>query len=165
MLDVAIYLFIAYIVILGPAFFFVRAHIARRTPGLSATHRLFFFSLYWLCPLLPYAAVEGQTIVLQPLLRPAISAALREDGEHDRYKNCKVLLLTPWAAMVYVVSEVSPGLPEKPYNTGFTMTLVPTRHGWIKQGEMDCVWSDGGSADGNVFPPYPTGEAYRTAKR
>lgn len=120
---------------------------------------------YWLCPLLPYAAVEVQTAIFQPLLRPAVSAALQEYGGHGRYKNCKVLLFAPWAASVYVVTEVSPGAPDKSYNAGLQMDLVLTRHGWSQDGDMGCVWSDGGNADGNVFPPYPTDEAYRTAER
>jgi hypothetical protein len=164
MFEMALYFLGAYLIILAPAFAFFRERLHKRKPNISRKQRLTLLAAYWLCPLLPYAVVEAQTIIFQPWLRPAIAAALRDDGEHERYKNCKVLLVMPWAASVYVVTEVSPGLPEKPYNAGLQMDLVLTLRGWRQQGAMGCIWSDEGNADGNVFPPYPTDEGYRTAK-
>ena len=165
MLEMVLYILGAYLFVLAPAFAFFRERLDRRKPSISRKHRMALLGAYWLCPLLPYAAVEAQTAILQPFLRPAISALLQEDGEHQRYKTCKVLLFAPWAASVYVVTEVSPGAPDKPYNVGLQMNFVLTRHGWHQEGDVNCVWSDGGNADGNIFPPYPTDEAYRTAER
>jgi len=155
MFDVAFYLLVAY-VILAVLFWFILKRLRRK---------VFLFVLYWLIPVMPYAVVEAQTDFGLQNLRPAISAGLQQDGEHSRFKDCKVLSLTPWVASVYVVSECSPGLPDKPYNIGLTMDLAPSRQGWHEIGEPNGIWSDGGNADGNIFPPYPTSEAYRTAKR
>lgn len=155
MFEVAFYLLVAY-VILAALFRFIPKRLRRKA---------FLFALYWLIPVIPYAIVEIQTYFGLQNLRPGISVGLQQDGEHRRFKDCKVLLLTPWVASVYVVSECSPGLPDKPYNIGLTMDLAPSSQGWHEKGEPNGIWSDGGSADGNIFPPYPTSEAYRTAKR
>ena len=161
----ALYFLGVYLFMLAPAFAFFRESLDKHKTSISRKHRITLLAAYWLCPLLPYAAIEAQTAILQPFLRPAISSALQADGEHQRFKTCKVLLFAPWAASVYVVTEVSPGPSDKPCNVGLQMNLVLTRYGWHQNGDMNCVWSDGGNADGNIFPPYPTDEAYRTAER
>ena len=165
MLEMAFYFVGVYLFVLAPAFAFFRERLVRRRPNISCKHRIALLGSYWLCPLLPYAVIEAQTAIFQPFLRPAIGAALREDGEHEQYKNCKVLLFAPWVASVYVVTEVSPKVPDESYNVGLQMQLMLTPRGWRQQGDIAAIWSDGGNADGNVFPPYPTDEAYRTAKR
>ena len=165
MFEMWLHFLFAYLVVLAPAFAYWRWRLRRRTQSFSRRQTSILVVGFWLSPLLPYGVVEVQTAFWQPLLRPAISAALQADGEHAGYKNCKVLLIGPGFANVYVVTEVSPGLPDKPYNAGLQFDLMLTRHSWHQEGDIGCIWSDGGNADGNVFAPYPTSEAYRTAKR
>ncbi len=162
MFEIWLYFLLVYLVVLAPAFAYLRWRTHRRTLSFSRRHVTILTAAYWLLPFLPYVAVEAQTVVFRPLLLSSVQAALKEDGDNSRFKTCKVLMFSPLGASVYVVT-----VPEgEHYNFGMTFTLLPTASGWKLDNEgIDCIWSDGGNADGNIFPPYPTSEAYRTAQR
>ena len=103
-------------------------------------------------PLLPYAWVEAHTWVCRGFLKRATEQSLAEDGYSTPIASMKVLAITPWRAHVYAVTPCY----EKP--TGEYCAVVLTlirRHGhWTSGGFPDAVWSDCGSADGTIFPPY-----------
>lgn len=92
---------------------------------------------------------------------PAVRAGLLEDGEGTQIDETHVLAVTPFGAAVYVVvpcsdldSMVADG------QAAFVVRLVLRRGHWTlmdysdSSDPVEVVWSDCGSADGNIFPPY-----------
>jgi hypothetical protein len=117
-----------------------------------------------LAPLLPYAVVECQTAVLWPILSEPTRKALLDDGFSDRIVFHKVLLACPGWTKVYVVTpclsrESESYASDSGEYRGTVAWLVWRSRGWKIAGDPNysnwgAVWSDCGSASGNVFPPY-----------
>jgi len=107
-------------------------------------------------PIFPYLLVEYQTTHYHRILLPPTTHSLQELGLSDHILFFKVLSLQRGRARVYVVVPCTPvGRSRTDECCGLTMVLKRTLLGWEFQGDWDAVWSDCGSADGNVFPPYP----------
>lgn len=118
-------------------------------------------------PLVPYGIVEAQTIVYWQALAPAVRSALTQVGEPGDIVSMKVLRIRPGQATVYVVTQsyrlghaelsyAESDIPKFGY-TADVMTFARLGNTWkFQEDSWSCVWSDFGSADGNVFPPYPS---------
>lgn len=108
-----------------------------------------------LLPLLPYAAVEAQTHLYLPALRGAVADAVQEINGAPTFRSAKVLGITQRSCRVYVVT---PCLAAAALGSGWrgeVLRLSRSGAGWSYTG-VETVWSDCGSASGNIFPPYPS---------
>jgi hypothetical protein len=117
-----------------------------------------------LLPLIPYGIVESRTMLSARGLMPAVRSALAEVYSEPNVATLKVLSCTDLRAEVYVVT------PEPPVEgqTGFegeVITLHKRGGVWTFNGDYRTVWSDSGSADGNIFPPYPAKGDYPASSR
>jgi hypothetical protein len=65
--------------------------------------------------------------------------------------DIKVLRLLPHKATVYIVAK---GYGTPTNYDGLLIWLVRENGKWKYTGDYAAAWSDTGSADGNVFPPY-----------
>jgi hypothetical protein len=144
---VTLYLVVTY-AIAGPvAYRISRSPSPRERPSWAARYgALLVLSL----PLLPYAWVEVQTLAAGPALFSATRQALIAEYEHGPIMFYKVLAAAGGRARVYVVVPC----PGPGNRTGLTYDFVRTPRGWRYTREWNAVWSDCGSAEGNVFPPY-----------
>ncbi len=110
-------------------------------------------------PLAPYAVVEGRTRMYARSLSPAVHQAMRQIGFEDAIRSLKVLSISHSKAVVYVVT---PCMHSKSDYRACTVELMNARSRWrFREGSDRIVWSDCGSADGNIFPPYPSAGDYR----
>lgn len=117
-------------------------------------------------PLMPYVVVETQTNLFRSAYTSQIQQTLNADGDSTKIVTLKVLIVSPAYVDVYVVVPCE-ALPEHHPRNGYIAYVLPLekRHGrWVsatdKDTMMDAVWSDCGSADGNIFPPYPAKDDY-----
>lgn len=110
-------------------------------------------------PLIPYAVVEVQTHVYAKSLISAVQEAMHQIGFEDRIRSLKVLSVSRRTVTIYVVT---PCLDSDSDYRACTVELVRTQNGWkFREGSDEIVWSDCGSAHGNIFPPYPSQGDYR----
>lgn len=101
-------------------------------------------------PLAPYGVVQIQTPIFKDaLLKPARAEHMVFDNS-SVVCDAKVLRVLPRSALLYVVVSDKIGTDY----AGFTVRLVRSGGEWKYCGDIDCIWSDSGSAHGNVFPPY-----------
>jgi len=107
-------------------------------------------------PFVPYAAVETQTALFGHGVTPAIRVTRMAEGEEDQVLFLRILWITPVSARVYAVfpNAAAGGAG------GFTYTLRRKSGRWVCEANEEVVWSDSGNADGNVFPPYFTGDEH-----
>jgi hypothetical protein len=121
-------------------------------------------------PLVPYGLVEGRTRIYADSLRPAVRQFMRDTRweEPIRIRDLKVLGISPRRATVYVVApcperDMEPGVDSDPCYCAYTVRLRKSRNQWEFIAWSDqLIWSDcGRRADGNIFPPYPSNNAYR----
>ena len=134
--------------------------IARRQQWAAPGERipLMACALFLLFPFWPYARVTAQTVWHEKELRPAVQQSLvKADTDGTPIANFRVLTVTHRFARVYVV-QTDTGGPRSASNPGIGTVFVLSRTGtdW-KYNYHRNVWSDGGNAEGNVFPPYPEG--------
>ncbi|MBI3945048.1 MAG: hypothetical protein HY321_03955 [Armatimonadetes bacterium] len=113
-----------------------------------------------LLPLMPYLVVESQSAAWGAGLRPIVAQALRDESMEADVVTLKVLRRGIMRIRVYVVSPCRNGYGEPGY-VGGIVHLVKRGGRWQHEGEYGCVWSDCGSADGNIFPPYAAQGDYR----
>ncbi|MES2462278.1 MAG: hypothetical protein V4671_16955 [Armatimonadota bacterium] len=109
-----------------------------------------------LLPFTPYAVVATQTSLYRAEMEPAVRRALADGigGADDPIRIMRVLKISPSYAEVYIVQPYARiGGIWTDEAVGLVIRFGKTPNGWQYQ-EYDCVWSDGGSADGNTFPPY-----------
>ena len=117
-------------------------------------------------PWLPHLAVSAQTALFGPGLRPAVRQAYMECGNmcgsaSDAVLTYEVLWVTPWNAVVYLVTPCSNGMLSQGEHGRCATTIYfkRTQTAWQYQ-DYDTPWSDCGSAAGNVFPPDPGGKSF-----
>jgi hypothetical protein len=120
-------------------------------------------SILLMLPLIPYAIVEARTAVLGRRLMPAVVSALRELYYSQEIVAFKVLSYQGGTAEIYVVTPC-PDVEGQSGFSGDTIVLHKRDAYWKFTGEYNTVWSDCGSADGNIFPPYPSKGDYRTER-
>lgn len=110
-------------------------------------------------PLLPYVAVETQTLLWRESVMTATTEAMKKIGFESQIRTIKVLRAKPGWLRVYVVT---PCLKPDPGFRASTIELRKNGKTWgFIEGTDNCIWSDSGSADGNVFPPYPSKGSYQ----
>lgn len=167
MFEIGLYLFTCYA--LGVMFYLLIKTMFRRVGVvlLARRSRLFwqtvsglFIVLLLLLPTMPYVMVEFKTRFYKAELLPAIHNALREIGSSEEIFSLKVLLINRKQAVVYVVTPCAEQKEaDATQYVAETIELLRTHNRWRFLGEYSCIWSDCGNADGNVFPPYPSGSA------
>jgi hypothetical protein len=163
MLETAVYLIVAYAVLLvaaRPAYLAVRTTLRARQSGRTALLRLTInvaLIVYVLLPVLPYGMVELQNMLLGARLERAVRAYRIADGDQPQIIYFEVLRAGYRTAQIY---EVSPGpcaVPDGRGYEGCVENLVCRGRTWrvspTAEGD-DVLWTDCGSADGNVFPPF-----------
>ena len=146
---VAFYVAAAYAVV-GPWAYYVfrrrRANMrARRTSWLVALAIL-------LVPLLPYIAVEALTATLGRQLVTATQRSRDWAGNRAPVVSYKVLWAGPQEAHLYLVAPCDN--PPDEENAGYLFRLRRSGRTWSVVDTPECIWSDCGNAEGNVFPPY-----------
>ena len=105
-------------------------------------------------PLAPYAIVEAQTRIYAKSVLPAVRQAMRQIGFEDQIRDLKVLSIWRAGAKIYVVT---PCMGSTSDYRACVVELRKSGNEWkFKEGTDEIVWSDGGSAHGNIFPPYPS---------
>ena len=115
---------------------------------------------FLLLPLWPYAQVAWQTQQHRNELLPAFMKEAKHtiSGELTTPPLVfRVLEFTPRRAVVY--AEEHCVLEDIDGRSGWTMTLKKRERGW-EFSDYDAVWSDCGSAEGNIFPPYPGARSF-----
>lgn len=129
--------------------------------------RIVVVTFVLVAPLVPYIRVEVQTKMYGRALFPAIRGAVSEALDpQTKILQFKILSITPTSVQVYVQTmrdALSPtsllsgtaNAKDEPCGTGITVELIKKKNHWQFNGNYDAVWSDCGSADGNIFPPYP----------
>ena len=110
-----------------------------------------------LIPLIPYVVVELQTRFVGPSLASTVRSEATRTGL-DEIAMMKVIRFRPGFAKVYIVGRSS---IQPQCFSGETLEFVRSGHEWRFIGSWDTVWSDCGSADGNVFPPYAAEGEFR----
>lgn len=146
---VAFYVAAAYAVV-GPLAYFVFRR--RRWPRTSRRASWLAALAILLLPLSPYAAVEVLTAALGPEL---VAAAQRFEGWDARRApvvSYKVLWAGIGEAQLYMVVPCDE--PPHEEHAGHVIRLRRSGRGWRALDSLDCLWSECGSAEGNVFPPY-----------
>ena len=144
-----LYLVATYIAAVAAAVLVIR--LWRRSAVIRAVAVLCLLAL----PLAPYAVVAMQTAVWLPsLMHAAVQEPMLMIHQPSDIYDARVIRIWPRGAVVYIVVDEH-GSP--PAYDGFLVTLVRSGGKWKYSGDWDIVWSDTGSAHGNVFPPYPAG--------
>jgi hypothetical protein len=161
MFEMMVYLMLSWAALAGVAALFrLPARFARGLPaGQPAAARrvatVVFWCAYAAVPLAPYVLVEGQTALLGPSIRSAILRQFRMDGDPSPSLDMlKVTCVAPDHVDAYCIFPCSdPGTGE---DMGAVYELAWSRSGWrvVNDSDPAVAWSDCGSADGSVFPPY-----------
>lgn len=133
---------------------------ACRNNALALLKRLLIGVWFWLIllPFLPYLCVECQTMVARRWCETTIQRAVcATEGWQAPILQLKVLRLSSHHMQVYVVTKcrslVSTGNGNQCAGMVYKLKWV---HGqWVFTGDWEVIWSECGSAKGNVFPPYP----------
>lgn len=151
--EVIAYLLVCYFVV-GAAAFVVLKQARRPPPPRRRKVRCLAVVALGILPLVPYAVVEGQTRALAGALLPATRTALRTVGDTTSVRAFRVLRVGPLGATTYVVVPCATDPGEPTCYSGLLFRFTRTRGAWTFTGSWDAVWSDCGSASGNVLPPY-----------
>ena len=134
----------------------------------SKAKKYIYLSLLFVgIPFVPYVIVEVQTKFYKEEFASPSAAALLAYGDSANIVTMKVLVISPSYADIYVVVPCET-LPEHHPAKGYVAYILPlakNRGHWASETDktviQDAVWSDCGSADGNIFPPYAGKDDYR----
>lgn len=125
---------------------------------------ILLFAFLLLAPLIPYFLVEHRTqkygMEFHILLYDAVKS-LNYDT-HPIIRDFKVLSISNLTASVYVVSSCQGD--NRFYDPGYAGSIlyfVKEDGIWRYSGKEYIIWSDCGSANGNIFPPYPCKGEYQ----
>jgi hypothetical protein len=145
-----------HLVLLNPE---ARDPVRRRRPLLHA----FIASIgIVVLPVTPYLYVELLTRAEGSALEPVTRDTLDRLGYGRDVLAIKVLASTPSFKRVYAVSRYrsrdfqSDDGVEKVWHRGNVVEFTVDNRTVEFHGVEDVVWAEQGSADGNIFPPYPT---------
>ncbi|HEY3379458.1 MAG TPA: hypothetical protein VGL77_18425 [Armatimonadota bacterium] len=123
-------------------------------PPRNAAFRPFWrilLALLLALPFLPYAVVEAQTALFKSQILSATKQGLDSVALSTDIRQLKILTISPTRATVYTVTPCL----EKSAERGVAIQLERVSGAWhYVPGTDDCIWSDSGSAQGSVFPPY-----------
>ena len=163
MVHMVPYLFAAYLLIfliIRRISFASSSRLARQDSRLSKRWLSIVIGFLLLLPLLPYVVVETQTLFLGRSVLPIARKAMRQIGYDEHVRSLRVLSSRPGWRKVYVVIPCT-GLESSGFS-GFVIEVARANGKWgFITGTDQCIWTDCGSADGNVFPPYPSKGSYR----
>lgn len=110
-------------------------------------------------PFFPYVRVAYLTAKYKDMLMPAVAGLAQEQAwtKENPIHIVRVLAVSDRAAQVYVVGTCHGGMTAASSQLvgldGWVLRAMKTSEGWRYQSH-DIVWSDCGSAEGNIFPPY-----------
>ncbi len=106
-------------------------------------------------PWLPYALVESQTFLFLPQISGAVKQAITHQNiDFGKIKLLKILYFDNFNSRIYIVKPCSLfGRSPSGYE-GVIADLKRDTTGWHFLGEKEGVWTDCGTADSNIFPPY-----------
>jgi hypothetical protein len=160
MIHIVAYIMASYIAILSIIILIGRILVMKSKSYKSRLFALIYIiacALLLIAPAIPYILVNYWTQKYGAEFDMHVESALKSIGAAS--DSCilefKVLRITKSSASIYVVSncESLSGY----YDSGYIGTIiyfVKGKDGWLYTGRYDTVWSDCGSANGNVFPPY-----------
>ncbi len=151
MLDVYFYFTIFYIpVILFLVFVKRKIYQKHSFQQSKRTIMLVLSVLLLLAPILPYVGTEARTKMYGAALSNGIGDAIESIDTSYFLMSFKVLNINTNTARVFVICRRT----QNQY-AGNIVTLTKHSNVWSFAGKYDTVWSTSGSADGNIFPPYP----------
>ncbi len=151
--EVAVYFVISYALMLGLTAVLSRARFLRNMrTGRRRGWLSVLAALLLLLPLLPYGIVGYLTYRYVDSVRPAMYGALTDLGTTpEGVRSVRVMGISDYEASVLVVYTVS---GNRGYAVADIVSLKKLAGHWSFAGDYATVWSDGGNADGNTFPPY-----------
>lgn len=132
--------------------------IGRGTRGRPSLRR--WAPVILVLPVLPYAVVEAQTLLVGPRALRLCRTALRSAGEQESVRFLRVLWFSPGYLRLYVVTEAPVGRNGgvRPMSGEvIVLSRLDSGHPLL---DRDCLWSDAGNADNAGLPPYPVGGEY-----
>ena len=161
MICVIAYLILSYAIVALAMALLLCMPVWRRPPtlrlfGRDLPTKPLIVCLLPLSPLIPYMIVGTETFFLAWTLKPGLEKGLRQSGETDKVRAVRVLWPVWGGAHVYFVQDCK-GMGTQVGRSGWTVDLVRKGGKWTIASEPDIVWSDCGSADSNIFPPYLEG--------
>ena len=101
-------------------------------------------------PFLPYLTVDVQTAMHRDELEPAVRQAIALIDATAEVQDTKVMSIDRRSANVLVTYRATYG-----YRAADLVRVSRVHGRWCFRGDYTTIWSEGGSADGNTFPPYP----------
>ena len=164
MIEIITYLIVSYVLVFAFA-----ALISKKlctSHSLSKRRKQFlglFFILILACPLIPYGLIETQTFLFGTKLINSTKMGLRAEGMDGQILTLKVLSINVNIAKVYVIVKRQSLLPTtflsgdsklEPCVSAHIFELRRNAEKWRYSTDLRDVWSDCGSANGNIFPPY-----------
>ncbi len=103
-------------------------------------------------PVLPYLYMNVMTALHYGELESAVHRAAGDINGSPTIRFCRVLSITDASARVYLVTPYEEN--RRCLFRGEILQLQRGNNGWTHDGRFETVWSDSGSADGNIFPPF-----------
>lgn len=122
----------------------------RKREGKNRWRRMVWTAVVLAIPLSPYCLVEVQTRLIAPSMTVPVQCEATKIGI-NRIVMMKVVRIWPGWARVYIIGTGS--IQSRCYS-GELLDFTRSQQTWRFNGHWSTVWSDCGSADGNVFPPY-----------
>lgn len=110
-------------------------------------------SSFALLPLTPYVWVGVLTAYARGGLNGVVHSSMISVGDPGPILEEHVISITRGKAVVYVVTPCGTSGSRRRMATLFTFIRRDGR--WAFDGDWETVWSQCGSANGNVFPPFP----------
>jgi len=108
-----------------------------------------------LSPIYPYAYIGALNGALGAGFSQPVKQAIQDINGDKSVVGYKLLFWTPWLTRVYIVTPCAarPG-----YDVGadraYIVDMVKRNGAWTPRQDFRCVYSDCGSADGFIFPPF-----------
>lgn len=166
MIHVILYLVSSYLlvaIVIGMTNVLLKQQYISHGRFFTSYIKYLFLAILLILPIVPYTWVEVQTLIFKPVVIESALKTTREIGTpNERILTLKVLSMSKYRARVYIISRgwLAPNTvfceSNKPCacSRGDIVNLFITSEGWKFEGDYSTIWSDCGSADGNIFPPY-----------
>ena len=133
--------------------------IFRRAGDLSQSKLRMAMRAAWvmaiLAPVYPYAYISALNSAVGAGFLQPVKQAIRNINGDQNVVDYRLLFWTPWLTRVYIVTPcvAGPG-----YDVGadraYIVDMVKRDGAWTPRPDFSCVYSDCGSADSFIFPPF-----------
>jgi hypothetical protein len=123
--------------------------------GIATKSLRVFGILLLICPFIPYLVVEINTSAYGQTFYNVIKNS-EGTGVSGQIYMLKVLQISRIDAAIYVVSPCDSSGKELVNCVGAVIEFRRDTDGWKFTGNRNTMWSDCGTASGEVFPPYFT---------